>query len=145
MKAGELCTRTVVTAELGESVIDAARRMTDHDVGTLVVVDQRDGVARPVGIVTDRDLVTRALARGEPVAGVVRDVMDDGIVTAREDDDVDTVLARLRQRAVRRLPIVDRAGALIGILSLDDIIGWISEELRDAARLIDRQAKEGVG
>ncbi|MCA9676969.1 MAG: CBS domain-containing protein [Kofleriaceae bacterium] len=140
MKAGELCTREVVTAWAGESVVDAARRMRDHDVGTVVVVEDVDGVTRPVGLVTDRDLVMRVLARGEPLAALLRDVMDPALVTATEDDDVDTVLARLRRRAVRRVPIVDRTGALRGVLSLDDIVGWISEELRDAVRLIERQA-----
>jgi CBS domain-containing protein len=139
MKAGELCSRTVVTANRDESVIDVARRMAEHDVGSVVVVDE---AARPIGVVTDRDLVTRALARGEPIAGVVEDVMDAGLVTAREDDEVDTVLAKLRHRAVRRVPIIGAEGCLIGILTLDDIIGWISEELRDAAVLIERQGRE---
>jgi len=143
MKAGELCTRTVVTATADESVIDAARRMTEHDVGALVVVELAGGLARPIGIVTDRDLVTRALIRGEPIAGVVGDVMDTELVTAGENDDVDAVLAKLRQRAVRRVPIVDPRGALLGILTLDDIVEWLSEELRDAATLIDRQARDG--
>lgn len=142
MKAGELCIRKVVTAGRDESVVDAARRMAEYDVGTLVVVDEAGGVVRPVGIVTDRDLVTRALARGFPPEGRVRDVMDEDLVTARDDDDVDAILVRLRQRAVRRIPIVDAAGGLVGILTLDDIVGWISEELRDAATLIDRQARE---
>jgi CBS domain-containing protein len=144
MKAGELCTRQVVTARPDESVIDAARRMADHDVGALIVVDVVGGVARPIGIVTDRDLVTRALVRGEPLAATVHDVMDDGLVTATVDDDVELVLARLRRRAVRRVPIVEHDGGLAGILTLDDIIAWLSEELRDAAALIDRQARAAV-
>jgi CBS domain-containing protein len=144
MKAGELCTREVITATPDESVVEAARRMTRYDVGALIVVDDSDGVARPIGIVTDRDLVTRALVRGEPVASVVADVMDADVVTASVDDDVDAVLSRLRRRAVRRVPIVDRRGGLQGILTLDDIVGWISEELRDAAALIDRQARDSA-
>ncbi len=116
--------------------------MTDHDVGAVVVVD--DAGARPIGIVTDRDLVTRALVRGEPIASVVRDVMDDQLVTATVDDDLDAVLWKLRARAVRRLPIVDRQGALRGILTLDDIVAWISDELRGAAAVIERQARDGI-
>lgn len=118
--------------------------MSQHDVGTVVVIEEREGVARPVGIVTDRDLVMRALARGEPVACLVADVMDANLLVALEDDDVDAVLAKLRQRAVRRVPIVRRDGALAGILTLDDIIEWISEELRDAATLIERQGEQIV-
>jgi CBS domain-containing protein len=142
MKAGELCTRTVVTATLDESVVEVAARMSTNDVGSVVVIDRIGPSARPIGIVTDRDLVTRALARGEPVSGVVRDVMDTDLVTAEEDDDVDAVLAKLRRRAVRRVPIVGKDGWLVGVLTLDDIISWISEELRDAAALIDRQGRD---
>jgi CBS domain-containing protein len=144
MKAGQLCTRTVTTADPHESVVDVARRMSQHDVGAVVVVQESRGVTRPIGIVTDRDLVTRALTRGEPLTSIVRDVMDHGLVTAGEDDDVDAVLARLRKRAVRRVPIVGADGGLVGILTLDDIIRWISEELREAAALIDRQARDAA-
>lgn len=144
MKAGELCTRTVVTANVDEPVVEVARRMARHDVGSVVVVDDAGGVARPVGIVTDRDLVTRALARGAPVTGAVREVMHGELVTANEADDVDDVLARLRRRAVRRVPVVGAGGALIGILTLDDILAWISEELRSAVTLVERQGRAGV-
>lgn len=144
MKAGELCNRAVVTTTPYDSVVDAARSMSRHDVGSLVVIEEVGGTVRPVGVITDRDLAIRALARGEPVAGIVRDVMDGDLVTAGEDDEVDAVLARLRRRAVRRVPIVGKDGRLVGVLTLDDIIGWISEELRDAAALIDRQARDGV-
>jgi CBS domain-containing protein len=142
MKAGELCSRVVVTALADESVVDAARRMAEHDVGALVVVEEAGGQVRPIGVVTDRDLVTRALVRGEPLASVVRDVMDAELVTAGVDDDVDEVLAKLRTHAVRRIPVVDRTGALQGILTLDDIVQWIGEELHEASDLIQRQARE---
>lgn len=142
MKAGELCSRTVVTARRDESVVEIARRMSQHDVGAVVVVEEREGVARPVGVVTDRDLVMRALARGEPLTCLVADVMDANLLVAHEDDDVDAVLGKLRRRAVRRVPIVRRDGGLAGILTLDDIIEWISEELRDAATLIERQGEQ---
>ena len=86
----------------------------------------------------------QAMARGEPLACVVGDVMDTNLLTATEDDDVDAVLAKLRRRAVRRVPIVGKDGGLVGILTLDDIIEWISEELREAATVIERQGKEFV-
>lgn len=145
MKAGELCTRSVVTANVDEPVVEVARRMTRHDVGSVVVVEDVGGVARPVGMVTDRDLVTRALARGAPVTGAVREVMNGELVTANEADDVDDVLARLRRRAVRRVPVVGAGGELLGILTLDDILAWISEELRSAVTLVERQGRAGEG
>lgn len=139
MRAGELCTRQVVTARPDESVVVAARRMTEHEVGDVVVIDDAGGVARPIGIVTDRDLVTRVLVRPDPLAVVLRDLVDAPLVTADVDDDVDVVLARMRRHAVRRVPIVDATGALQGILTLDDLVGWVSEQLQDMATLLERQ------
>lgn len=142
MTAGELCIRRVITADRDETVVDAARRLTDENVGDLVVVEQiADGV-RPIGIVTDRDLVASALASGTPEALAlhVEDVMSE-LVTAYDDEPVETVLAVLRTRKIRRLPIVDRSGALQGILTLDDMVAWIREQLDDAAAVIERQTE----
>lgn len=144
MKAGELCIRIVFTADPDESVIEAARRMRDQRVGDLVVVDQVDGAAHPIGIITDRDLVTRALAEGG--AGLrlrVRDVIADELVTATEDDHVEAVLAKLDRHGIRRIPIVDHAGRLQGILTLDDIVTWIGEQVEHTRALIGRQAELG--
>jgi CBS domain-containing protein len=143
MKAGELCVRNVVTALADESLVDAARRMSDMGVGDLVVVEESASFVRPVGIVTDRDLVTRALASGDTVPArlSVRDVMQPAPVLAAEDDDVDQVLTKLEQNAIRRIPIVDRAGSLQGILALDDIITWISEMVSSITNIVDRQTR----
>ncbi len=142
MKAGELCVREVATAEAGESVVDAARRMADVGVGALVVVEILNGAKRPVGIVTDRDLVVRALVRGEPLAAVVLDVMDHTVVTAREDAEVEDVLATMRKQCVRRIPIVDDTGALTGILTLDDVVTWLAEQMAEVAGLLARQQSD---
>ncbi len=141
MKAGELCIRNVITADPGDSTIACARRMEEHGVGDLVVVEGFDGGVRPVGIVTDRDLVTRGLARGGAEAGRLhaRDVMSERPLVAAEDDDIDAVLAKLRKNGIRRIPVVGSRGELVGILSLDDVMAWITEQMRDATALLDRQ------
>lgn len=142
MDAGELCIRRVYTAEANESIVAVAQRMADNNVGDLVVVEQTDGDVHPIGIVTDRDLVTRGIARGAPLALelTVRDVMRENLVTAFDDEAVDVVLRRIKEHGIRRIPIVDRAGVLQGILTLDDIVAWIGEQLNDAARLLEEQA-----
>lgn len=139
MTAGELCIRRVITADRDETVVDAARRLAEENVGDLVVVEDGD---RPIGIVTDRDLVASALACGTPESLALRvgEVMSD-LVTAYDDEPVETVLAVLRTRKIRRLPIIDRSGALQGILTLDDMVGWIREQLDDAAAVIERQTE----
>jgi len=100
--------------------------MAELDVGELVVVEERDGGARPIGSLTDRDLVVRGLARGgERVRELrVADLMRGDPITAREDEDVDGVLERMRRYSIRRMPIVDDAGHLQGMLTLDDIVAW---------------------
>ena len=147
MRAGELCIRTVVTAFPDESVVDAARRMADYQVGDLVVVDAPgDGSAHPIGIVTDRDLVVRVLTRTDcvPSQTKVTEVMRKDVVTATEDDDVEHVLASLRRHNVRRMPVVDRRGVLQGIITVDDIVGWMSDQLKLTVGLLERQSGTGI-
>jgi CBS domain-containing protein len=109
MRAGELCTRDVVTASPEESVVAAARRMAELGVGDLIVIDAPgDGAARPLGIVTDRDLAIGVLTDTSrtPADVKVDDVMSRELATAGEDDDVETVLSKMRHNATRRLPVI---------------------------------------
>jgi CBS domain-containing protein len=120
VKVGELCVRRVEVAEPGESARDAARRMIEAGAGSLVVVDQ---LRRPLGIVTDRDLMARCLVAARDAARTrVADVMSAPAVWARESlpaGDAALEMARLR---VRRLPVVDDRDRLVGILALDDLL-----------------------
>ena len=138
MKAGELCTRRTITADPDESVVEAARRMTKEDVGDLIVVENIGGKAHPIGIVTDRDLVTGALSIGnaEALSLQVRDVMESELLVAVEDELVESVLAKLKRRHVRRIPIVDHEGVLQGVLTIDDVLEWIREQIDDASAVI---------
>jgi CBS domain-containing protein len=144
MRAGELCVRDVVTAQPDETVVDAARRMAMLRVGDLVVVESRDNaLPRPVGIVTDRDLIIEVLARPERVPATTRlaEVMRRPLVTASEDDDIETIVDRMRDNGVRRIPIIDDDGGLQGVLSIDDVIGWIREEIQIATKLLEHQGR----
>lgn len=144
MTAGELCVRDVVTASPGESVIDAARRMTALHAGDVVVVAGASdgGLPHPIGMVTDRDLVVRVLAEGrDPATTSLDEVMQHELVLAREDDTVEHVLEQMREHAIRRVPIVDRAGGLQGVLSLDDLVGWMRDQLQAATILLERQGQ----
>lgn len=146
MTAGELCIRRIVTAERDESVVDAARRMLDENVGDLVVVEQFADSAIPIGIVTDRDLTLGVLSRGTPAAFElrVRDVMQTELITAYDDEDATSALAKLDRCKVRRIPVVNHSGVLQGILTLDDLISWIREQLDHAAAVVARQS-DAVG
>jgi CBS domain-containing protein len=144
MRAGELCVRDVVTARAEESVVDAARRMASLHVGDLIVVEARpQGQPRPIGIVTDRDLVVHVLARPErtPATTKISDVMQCELVTATEDDDVEAIVERMRTHAIRRIPVVDHFGGLQGVLSIDDVLGWMRDQIQTATKLLERQGQ----
>jgi len=115
--------------------------MAEYNVGDLIVVDDRAGdLPRPVGIVTDRDLVVRVLAHERvPSQIAVGDVMHSELVTALESDDLESVLGKLRSHAIRRIPIVDREGRLQGIISLDDLLEWLHGQIFAASGLVQRQ------
>ena len=137
MSAGRICSRDVDTASYDENVLDAARRMRDRQVGTVVVVDEM----RPVGIVTDRDLTVRVLAQGlSPQATRLSDIMTPSPTTVREEDSIETALGYMRAGRFRRLPVVGRDGRLLGILALDDVLELVAEELADIGQLLKREA-----
>jgi len=144
MRAGELCVREVFTADPSETVVEAARRMSDNGVGDLIIVGTNgSALPRPLGIITDRDLVKRVLARPEriPAKTYVADVMCRKLFLATESDDVEHVLATMRTHAIRRIPIVDERGGLQGILSIDDVLGWMSEQIQALTKLLDHQGR----
>jgi CBS domain-containing protein len=141
MRVVEVLTRHVAVARRNEPLLEAIQRMRDEHVGALVVVDDGGGARKPVGMLTDRDVVVGVLAKdGEHVGRLdVGDVMTADPVTATADEDIGEVLRRMRSFGVRRVPVVDAAGALEGIVSIDDVVVAISEELAEAAALVSRQ------
>jgi len=143
MTAGEICTRTTVVAPKTELIVDAAKRMRTSHVGDLVVVENRSGRHYPIGIVTDRDIVISVVA-GDPDHInylLVGDVMSDDLITAREDESVEAALKRMEEHGVRRLPIVDSDGALVGILTLDDVLEYLTERQRELVSLVAREQR----
>lgn len=128
---GQICIRNVLTAEPREAVTEIALRMKTHHVGCLVVIDVQDRGNVPIGMVTDRDLVLEVLAT--PPASmdrvVLKHVMSPAPTVVREDAPLSTALHHMRQAGVRRLPVVSGEGALVGLISLDDIIEKMAAEL----------------
>lgn len=134
MTVGRICSREVDLVEPDETVHAAAQRMLQRNVGTLVVVDE---ARRPVGIVTDRDLTLRVLAKGLDDATLVDEVMTPLPQTIRLDAPIARALAAMRAANVRRLPVVDPEDSLIGILSLDDVLLATIEELVAVGGIIE--------
>ena len=135
-KCSEVMTAKPVCCEPGDSVSHAADMMRLHDVGSLPVVDSRDS-GRLVGIVTDRDLVTKVVARNRPVEGAtVRDAMTVSPATCREDDDVERAVSLMAERQVRRMPVVDADGRLTGIIAQADVATRVHRE-RTTGELVE--------
>lgn len=134
MTVERICQREVDTARTDETAQAAAQRMNVRGVGTLVVVDRDQ---RPLGILTDRDLALRVVARGlDPYAVCVIDVMTVGTASVREDSPIEEAVSVMRRQGCRRLVVIDEDGLLLGIVSLDDVLELISAELGEVGKLL---------
>ena len=141
MPIGDVCVRDVVVATKDVTIQQAAVLMRRHHVGDLVVVQEgANGRQIPVGIVTDRDIVVSVIA---PTlnAGVytVGDLVARELVTVAEDQGVLETIQHMRMTGVRRMPVIDREGGLVGIVSVDDLIQLLSDEMSELAKLIARE------
>jgi CBS domain-containing protein len=124
--------------------LEAAKLMRQHHVGDVLVVEDRNGIRIPVGIVTDRDLIMEIMAPElDGTVITVGDIMAQQLVSVKGSTGIFEAIQYMRQKAVRRLPIVNEDGGLIGILTLDDLLELLSEELLEIAKLVrNEQQKE---
>jgi len=145
MRVGELCNREVVIADRSMSVPEGARLMRQHHVGDLVIIEEHGERCFPVGIVTDRDLVVEVLANNlAPETLSLGDIMTFDLITAREDDDPLDIIKRMRDKGIRRMPVVTESGCLVGILTMDDVLDLIAEQLADLVILVGREQRREV-
>lgn len=137
MNIGEICNREVVFATEDMSVKEAAELMRDQHVGSLVVIRQADLGRVVVGMVTDRDIAIVAVARDfDPQSLRVGDIMSSEVVTARPDASLNDVLHLMRQSGVRRVPVTTDDAVLIGIVTLDDLLEILAEEMQGFVQAI---------
>lgn len=138
MVISRICTKKVITIEKNITLVEAARRMRESHVRDLVVVERKENLEVPIGMLTDRDIVIGVIADNiDRFSSVlVGDVMSDELVTAREDENLTDVLERMGTFGVRHIPVVDATGGLSGLLSFDDIICLIAFQMKDLATLI---------
>ncbi len=142
MKLAELCSRDIRLAYRSQALVEAAREMLAAHVGALVVVERGDTVRRPIGILTDRDIVRGQLRRTSDLFCLtVGDVMTPNPLALPADLEVSASIEALGARGVRRAPVLDGTGAVIGIVTLDDLVPALAEELRSIAGLMGAQAR----
>lgn len=137
MTVGEICRRKLVTVRERDELLAAARLMRIEHIGHVIVVEPDPalkGAVRPVGVVTDRDIIVSVVARGaDPHALRVGDVMTRNPLVAQETSSVSWALRQMRRIGVRRLPVVDLAEHLVGVLLLDRVLDALAGELLDVA------------
>ena len=135
MKIGDLCKQDFVIGTGPEmSIREAASRMAEESVGCLIVTDRTGTLA---GIITDRDIMTRVVAKGlDPKKVSVGEAMSHPVVTVSHKTDVEDAAHLLRKHEIRRLPVLDQHGKVLGVVSFDDLLGAATAELCDLAGVV---------
>jgi len=139
MNVAGICKPRVITVRAFDELITAAKLMREHHVGYLVVVDPLplDAKLKPVGVITDRDIVVSVLAKEvDPRTLRVADVMTRMPIVVDEEQSVASALQEMRRIGVRRVPVTSTAGSLVGVLSLDDVVDALSRQFQDVSASI---------
>ena len=136
MSVATVCRRGIVCIEPGRSLREAAELMRSAHVGALVVVEREPEQRRPLGILTDRDIVVEAAAAGVDLDAVTAgDAMTPDPLTVAEEDDELRIIGQMRAHRVRRVPVVDSGGQAVAMLSADDLFDTLAEALSALAWL----------
>lgn len=140
MSIANICTRDIVTLERDDTVLHAAKLMRQHHVGDVLVVKKKHDLLEPIGIVTDRDVVVEIVAPGlDPNVITVGDIMQPNLFTINEDAGVFDAIKLMANKGVRRLPVVNQDGALVGIITMDDLFLMMAKEFCSFAKLLTKE------
>ena len=140
MKVGEMCSRGVVSVFESASLRDVAALMKERHVGAIVVIAKFPTTPQPAGIITDRDIVRAQLTHVADLSRLsVADVMTRSPLTLHSDQELEDAIETMRARGVRRAPVVNARGDLVGFLSTDDLIAEVARQVSTLARLLERQ------
>lgn len=136
MAVGEICSREVVFGRRHDSIQEIAQLMRENHVGDLIIVDEEEGQRTPVGIITDRDIVIGVIAEGVgPQEVLAEELMSTPLTTVTDDTGVYETIQVMRGKAIRRVPVVNHEGELLGIASLDDLLELLAEEISALAKI----------
>jgi predicted transcriptional regulator len=145
MIVSDICRCELVTIQRNETVLAAAKLMRQNHVGAVIIVDKHDDCLIPIGIVTDRDLVMEVLATElDQKTVTVGDIMAPDLFTVKENTETFEAIQFMRSKTIRRLPIVNEAGALVNILTLDDVLELLSNEMLDLSKLVRYEKKKEI-
>ena len=143
MRVGDYCKHGVVTIDATADVVEAAKVMRDEHVGFLVVIEEGDPMRKPVGVITDRDVVLQVCAKEvDPRSVTAADIMSRDPLVAREADDLNDVLQAMRLDGFRRVPVMTMSGALIGVIAVDDAVDLIAGLMCDISGSIRNEQRQ---
>lgn len=144
MKVSDYCKRDVVVVSKEQTPLDAAIAMRECQSGDVVVIDNAHGKPIPLGIITDRDIAVEIVAEGvDPQEITVKDILFKPLISIHENEDFAQCVSLMKRKAVRRLPVVNDDGSLVGIISVDDIIEVLTEDINDLAMLFNTPPLKG--
>lgn len=142
MRVRDLYSPGAKITQPAQALADAARAMLESHIGSLVVVTDGEAGRRPIGILTDRDIVRGQLRLSADLFCLtVGDVMTPDPLTIAANTGVTEAIQALRRRGVRRAPVVDACGNLLGMVTLDDLLPTVAHELEELAALVGAQAR----
>jgi len=142
MKITAICNHTVITVKADATIFEAAKLMRSHHVGDVVVINESQGKPIPLGIVTDRDLVIEVVATElDCKVMTVSDIMVRHLSVVTENAGIFDTIKIMTSKGVRRLPVVDEHGMLTGIVTLDDLLILLSNEIGSLSKLVTRELK----
>jgi CBS domain-containing protein len=143
MPIGDICSREVAVADRAMTIQEAAQAMRAQHAGNVVIVEEQNGKKIPVGIVTDRDIVVSVVAtKLDASIFTVGDLVMQKLTICQEDEGLLECVRRMRVKGIRRMPVVDSDGSLVGIVTVDDIVQLLAEEMNAIGRLIAREQVE---
>jgi CBS domain-containing protein len=143
MQVGDYCKHGVVTVATNSDIVSAAELMRTEHVGFLVVLEPGDPTRKPVGVLTDRDIVVQVTARGvDPRTVTAADVMSRKPLTASIADDVNEAVQGMRIAGIRRMPVLTREGALTGVIALDDVLEVVAGLLSDMCGTVRSEQRQ---
>ena len=145
MSIKELCQRDIVVVGRDDTAFKAAELMRQNHVGDVLVVEKKHGITSPAGIVTDRDIVIEIVATDlDPHVITVGDIMLPHLCTIDEDAEIFTAIRLMNGKGIRRLPVTDKDGSLVGILTLDDLLQTIAKESFGIDMLLSNEHKNEI-
>lgn len=123
----------------GASLQEVAQLMREKNVGSVIIVDDKKENPRPKGIITDRDITTQLIAGKKKLDAIVEDYATEPVFTVSDSQDLFETIDAMEERGVRRAPVVDRDNKIIGIVTLDDLVVAMIDQLQHLGNIIKKQ------